>query len=397
MSNYWVERQDRANKARADKTIEDIEKQLKKYYSSAMKRTIADFEATYNKMLEAVADGKDPTPADLYKLDQYWQMQAQLRNEMQKLGDKEIALMSKEFEAEWVDIYKGIHLPSDSAFSTISVDNAKQMINSSWLADGKTFSQRIWGNTERLVETLNEQLIHCVVTGKKPTELRELLQERFNVSYNRADTLVRTEVAHIETAAAAQRYKDYGLEKYEYLGRDEHDIGCDCKRLNGKQFLYSEMVIGKNAPPLHPNCRCAIIPVIDDEIIMEDNDMIDNREDRLKAIEKNYPYVLAAEKDRLTTRWVDKLQNVQAALRRADDKELAEQEAWLKQKIESNYKLAEEYILNSFVFCMDCGKPIPVDGKKTNAVKRCPECQAEYRKKYKAEKEKERRKKRKKN
>lgn len=267
--NYWQKRQDRINKARADKTIEDVDVQLKKYYSNAMKRTIADFEATYNKMLEAVEDGREPTPADLYKLDQYWQMQAQLKNEMQKLGDKEAALLSKEFEEEWIDIYNGIALPSDDAFSTISTANAKQMINSSWLADGKTFSQRIWGNTEKLVETLNEQLIHCVVTGKKPTELVKLLEERFDVSYKQAKTLVKTEVAHIETAAAAQRYKDYGLDKYEFLGRDEHDIGCACKRLNGKTFFYSEMVVGKNAPPLHPNCRCAIIPVID-EIIMED-------------------------------------------------------------------------------------------------------------------------------
>ena len=263
--NYWQKRQEKANKDISDKTIEDIEKQLKKYYSSAMKRTIADFEATYNKMLDAVKDGREPTPADLYKLDQYWQMQAQLKQEMQKLGDKEIELLSKKFEEQWNDIYKSSALPSDKAFRTISTGNAKQMINSAWLADGKTFSQRIWGNTERLVETLNEQLVHCVVTGKKPTELKRLLQERFNVSYNRADTLVKTEVAHIETAAAAQRYKDYGLEKYEFLGRDEHDIGCACKKLNGKQFFYSEMQIGKNAPPLHPNCRCAIIPVIEDD------------------------------------------------------------------------------------------------------------------------------------
>ncbi len=271
MSNYWIDRQDKANKARADKTIKDIEKQLKKYYSSAMKRTLADFEATYNKLLETVEEGREATPADLYKLDQYWQMQAQLKNEMQKLGDKEIALLSKQFEDEWIDIYKGIHLPSDNAFSTVSVGNAKAMINASWLADGKSFSQRIWGNTERLVETLNEQLVHCVITGKKPTELKKLLQERFNISYNRADTLVRTEVAHIETAAAAQRYKDYGLEKYEFLGRDEHDIGCACKKLNGKTFFYSEMQVGKNAPPLHPNCRCAIIPVIDNEELEQMN------------------------------------------------------------------------------------------------------------------------------
>ena len=52
-------------------------------------------------------------------------------------------------------------------------------------------------------------------------------------------------------------------------------------------------------------------------------------------------------------------------------------------------------ILDNFVFCIDCGKPIRVNGKKNNAVKSCPECQAKYRRKYKAEKEKERRKKKK--
>ena len=270
MSNYWIDRQEKAQKARADKTIEDVEKQLKKYYSNAMKRTIADFESTFNKLLETVADGREPTPADLYKLDQYWQMQAQLKNEMQKLGDKEIALLSEEFEKEWKDIYNNTALSSDAAFSTVSVDNAKAMINASWLADGKTFSQRVWKNTEKLTETLNEQLIHCVVTGKKPTELKKLLQERFNVSYKQADTLVRTEVAHIETAAAAQRYQDYGLKRYEFLGRDEHDIGCKCKELDGKVFFYSEMKTGVNAPPIHPRCRCSIIPVIDeDDLIME--------------------------------------------------------------------------------------------------------------------------------
>ena len=44
--------------------------------------------------------------------------------------------------------------------------------------------------------------------------------------------------------------------------------------------------------------------------------------------------------------------------------------------------------------CIDCGRVFHVD-TKNNAAKRCPECQAEYRRKYKAEKEKERRKKKK--
>ena len=81
MSNYWVERQMTAKKKISEKTEADIKRQLNKYYSNAMKRTIADFEATYDKLLATVEEGRKPTPADLYKLDKYWQSQAQLKKE----------------------------------------------------------------------------------------------------------------------------------------------------------------------------------------------------------------------------------------------------------------------------------------------------------------------------
>lgn len=250
--NYWAKRQLREQDAITAKTEEDIDKQLRKYYKNTMQSVINSFESTYDKLLNTIEEGREPTPADLYNLSKYWQMQGQLKQEMQKLGDREIILLSKKFEKQWIDVYNSIALPSNVAFSTIDEAVAKQMINSIWLSDGKTFSQRIWKNIEKLTETLNDKLIECVVSGKKTTELKNLLQERFNVSYNQANMLVRTETANIQTQAAAQRYKDYGLTKYEYLGREEHDIGCNCKKLNGKIFSYAEMQTGINAPPLHP-------------------------------------------------------------------------------------------------------------------------------------------------
>lgn len=261
---YWAERIARAQNAITNKTINDIQRQLKKYYTAAMKKVIADFEATYDKITATENADREPTPADLYKLDRYWQMQAQLKAEMQKLGDKEIALMSEKFEKEWKSIYDATALPSSSAFSTISSNDANALINTSWLSDGKNFSQRVWGNTEKLVETLNDNLMHCIVTGKPTTELKKLLQERFLVSYNQANTLVKTEAAHIQTQAAAQRYKDYGLKYYEFLADPDEKTCSRCAALDRKKFLYSEMVPGKNAPPMHPNDRCTIIPVVDD-------------------------------------------------------------------------------------------------------------------------------------
>lgn len=257
--NYWQERMANAQNAISTKTTKQIEKQLRKYYAAAAKRTIEDFESTYNKLLAQKAEGKDITQADLYRLDKYWEAQGQLRRRLQKLGEKKISLLTKYFELDFFDIYHSIAIPGLKAFNTIDNKIVNQLINSVWVADGRTFSQRVWNNIDRLVETLNEQLVYTVVTGKKTSELKNLLQERFNISYRRADTLVRTELAHIQTEAAKKRYEDYGIQYIEVLV-DADDRTCDeCKALIGKKFPIHA------APPLpvHPNDRCTIIPVID--------------------------------------------------------------------------------------------------------------------------------------
>lgn len=264
--SYWAKRQAKIQEALVNKSEKKIKQQLSKYYGISARRAIENFERVYNKLLAQQADGKQATPADLYKLDSYWAAQAQLRNELQKLGEKQISLLTKQFEIMFFEVYYSIAPEGLQAFNTIDAAAARQMINAIWCADGKDFSQRVWGNTERLIESLNEQLILTVATGAKTTNLKKQLQERFNVSYSRANTLVRTELAHIQTMAAKQRYEDYGLKYYEILGNDDDTCGQhspDCHEMDGKKFLYTEMNVGVNAPPFHPNCRCAIIPVVE--------------------------------------------------------------------------------------------------------------------------------------
>ena len=266
MADYWGKRAAKTQNALTAQSVKDTEKQLIKYYGSAMRKTIGQFEKTYNKLLLSIEEGREPTPADLYKLDTYWSMQAQLREELTKLGDKQIVLLSKEFEKQFFDIYNSFSLPSTQAFNTINSSGATQLINEIWCADGKSWSTRVWNNTSKLQQALNDNLIHCVVTGKKTTELKEILQNEFGASYSRADTLVRTEMAHIQTVAAKRRYKDYGLEYYEILGNEDNTCGgeeVNCHKLHGKKFLLNEMKTGENAPPFHPNCKCCIAPVVE--------------------------------------------------------------------------------------------------------------------------------------
>lgn len=400
-NTYWIERTQKSHEKIARKTEKDIQKELRTYYRMVINKVLDDFEATYDKILAAKNKGEDPTPADLYKLDKYWQMKTQLKEELQKLGDKQIVVLTNAFENQWEETYESTMLPSDKIFHTVVADSAMAMIGTAWAPDNKTFSARVWKNLERLAETLDENLVHCVVTGKSTKELRDLLKQRFAVSYSTANRLIRTEIAHIQTQAAAEKYKDYGILYYKFFAdtddrtcRENHS-GKSCHELDGKIFKYTEMKAGVNAPPMHPNCRCVIVPVVDDEA---------TRQERLRQIEKHYPEKLAKQKLNLTKGWKDTLNRgyvdglTENTIKRAAGFTTHyAQMKWIEDKIKENEVLAETYTLLDFTFCIDCGKPIPLDGKKTNAVKRCPDCQAEYRKRYKAEKERERRRKKKQN
>ena len=260
MSNeYWAERTALAQTRITNKSIKQIEAQLAKYYANTMNKVIADFESTHSKLMAAVEADEPPTPADLYKLDKYWHLQAQTRIELEKLGKKKIALLSKEFELNWFEIYHSIDIDGSAIYNTLDTATVQQMLAQIWCADGKSWSERIWEDTNELLTTLNEGLIHTVAAGKKTTDLKNMLQERFNVSYSRADALVRTELAHIQTQAAEQRYKDYGIKQVE-IWADKDERRCDiCGKLHQKKYY-----IGEKVPiPAHPRCRCCIVPVVD--------------------------------------------------------------------------------------------------------------------------------------
>lgn len=261
MSNtYWQDRMQRAQNAISEKSQKQIDTQMRKYYRQAATRCMDDFEATYNKILAAREAGREPTPADLYKLNKYWQGQAQLTKELQKLGDKKIKLLSEQFMRNWFEIYYSIELPEKQVdFDLLDTKVVEQMINQIWCADGKSWSARVWEDTQKLAETLNEQLIHCVTTGKPASELKRLLQDRFDVSFNNADMIARTELAHIQTQAAKQRYVDYGVQFVE-VWADEDERRCD---VCGKLHQTKHPINGAMPVPAHPRCRCCIVPVVE--------------------------------------------------------------------------------------------------------------------------------------
>lgn len=260
VNDYWKERQAKAQELLTKKSIEDTEKQLIKYYKQCLETTIGQFELTYKTYLLNVEKGLESSPATLYKLDSYWQAQTKLREQLKKLGDKQSVLFSKQFTKQYLQVYKSIALHDASgAFSEISQETAYQMIMEIWCADGSSWTSRIWNNVDRLQEALNEGLIECVVRGSSSDVLKRRLMDEFDVSFNRADNIVRTELAHIQTKAARDRYADAGVKEIQvWADKDERQCKV-CGKLHKQKFPVG----GAMPIPAHPRCRCTIIPVIE--------------------------------------------------------------------------------------------------------------------------------------
>lgn len=187
-------------------------------------------------------------------------MQGELQKELHKLGNKQLDVLQASFINHFEAAYDEIALIDNRGlFNSIDTRAAQQVINQVWCADGKSWSSRIWKNIDNLQQTLNDNLMDCVITGKSSDQLKEILQIQFNVSYNMADSVVRTELAHIQTQAAKQRYQDIGVKQVEILA-DEDERRCEiCGKLHGKRYsIHEELPI-----PAHPRCRCSIIPVIE--------------------------------------------------------------------------------------------------------------------------------------
>lgn len=130
---------------------------------------------------------------------------------------------------------------------------------------------------------LSAQLQEGVKLGEGITELRKRVESVFtDMSKSRAERIARSEVIRASNFAANEAYDQSGVvEKLEWLVTDDDRTCPFCAPLDGKTvglgksfFDKGDKITAENGsvldldyenidfPPLHPNCRCTIVPVI---------------------------------------------------------------------------------------------------------------------------------------
>ena len=150
-------------------------------------------------------------------------------------------------------------------FSHISQKQVDQVLRMNW--SGKHYSKRIWKNTENLAQTLKEEMLVSLLTGRTDRETAQIIENKFGAGAIQARRLVRTESCFVAGELTARAYEECGVEKYRYLATLDLRTSKICRSLDGRVFPLSERLVGKNYPPMHPWCRSTTISIIDEETL----------------------------------------------------------------------------------------------------------------------------------
>lgn len=161
------------------------------------------------------------------------------------------------------ELQKGFNIGWDIA--GLDQSQIEKVLSKPWAVDGKSFSERIWTNKEKLISELHGELTQNIMLGADPQKAIDSLAKKMNTSKQNAGRLIMTEEAYFSSAAQRDCFNELDVEQYEIVATLDSHTSDICRSLDGKHFPMKDFQAGVTAPPFHVYCRSTTVPYFDED------------------------------------------------------------------------------------------------------------------------------------
>ena len=197
------------------------------------------------------------------KLEARQQVEQLFANGQETMYDVMGSVYKDSFYHSCFEIQKGVGVGFD--VSRLDDKQVRTLLQKPWSVDGTNFSEKLWGNKKKLINTLDQELSRMILTGESPDKAIKNIRHTMGTSLSSAKRLVLTEQAYFTSIAQKDAYAELDVEEFEFVGTLDGKTCDDCGELDGQHFPMKDMLPGVNAAPMHPYCRCTTAPYFDDE------------------------------------------------------------------------------------------------------------------------------------
>lgn len=225
-------------------------------------KTMADFR---RKLIEANLQNSLP-PEYSGRVTRLQLLDAQLWYAAHKAGLDQTDIVTASSAKTYEDVYykTAYNIATGTGlmptFTTLDTDAINAVLSEKF--SGKSYSERIWTNSDLLAKQLSTKLASAIATGQSIDKTAKDFRDRFGVSRYYAERLIRTETNHFYNQAASDSYKAMGIDKYKFIATLDSRTSEICAHMDGKIIEVDKGAVGVNIPPLHPNCRSTIAPYL---------------------------------------------------------------------------------------------------------------------------------------
>lgn len=246
---YWEERAILKDKL-LEKDIKKIEKKLLKLFKDTRKEVLNELKIIYADI--------EATEYEKYRIGS---LVTSINNILDTLYQRNEEELTKAFIDLYYKFDNEASIDLGVSFNTINENLIRETIKTKW--SGLSFSERIWEHRRRLAFAIKEELTKGLTRGDSLQDMSRIIADKFNTSYSNAIRLVRTESCWVMNEATVNNYKNNGIKEYEFMAFLDKKTSKQCRELDGKIISIEEYKSGVNLPPLHPNCRSCIAPIIE--------------------------------------------------------------------------------------------------------------------------------------
>lgn len=312
-SIYWLSRA-MADEARAQRIADGASEEIRQMYRRQYLKVVQQI-----KNLKAELDaGRELTRTQLWNYSRW----SQLEEELKSFVTESTRFNINETEKALNEVFEKTIGATAESFSrsrmTLPI-SANDVINTAW--SGERYSARIWKNQAAIADRLKNSMEDMLVQGRGLPDIKKQIMKEFNVAYNDADRLVRTEAAYVLNRANVAKYRQAGLKKVEWSVGPEDGRECAvCAARGGKVYLIDEAPI----IPAHPRCRCIYAGVV--ELSNEDVEVDGPATDAALEAAKQQKKLQKAADDRIESKTIE-----------------MKAKTWYNKNIAGNSELEQEY------------------------------------------------------
>lgn len=251
---YWSQRL-------ADKAYENNSEGMIQELIKIYKRQGQDLKYKIIELYELLWSNGEISTTNLYAYGRYNDLLKEINKILTKYGEQEITVITAGLEQAYKEVFEETSdtLGKEIKWSLQNKEIMQEVVNANF--KGANFSTRIWNNKSKLEKTLSKKIQDIVAAGLNKDEAVKAIMKSNNVSFSNADRLVRTETMRVINSGQKQSFTNAGYTKGYYLVAEDDRLCKECKEWERKTKA-EPMDLEDMELPMHPGCRCTIIPVV---------------------------------------------------------------------------------------------------------------------------------------